>query len=182
MKMICDKCGEMVLVTEGEYIYYRNLLFFACNKCAKKINDETKCAMQVCSALDSKKKQAENIISNKNAFDKFIKDSEAVYKKLPETGSLRSDLPLFAALVKSYINGDYQEISYNKIITVISTLLYVISPLDIIPDIIPSIGFTDDAMAVSLCKKIMVDDLKKFEMFIKQTNIDMQTFIKTKTE
>ena len=85
-------------------------------------------------------------------------------------GNLLSDIPLLVSLVKSYVDGEYKDIPYNSIIAVIATLLYVISPIDIIPDFIPVVGFTDDAMAVAFCMKMIHDDLEKYKTWRDQRN------------
>ena len=66
--------------------------------------------------------------------------------------------------------GEYKEIPYNSIVAVVATLLYVVAPIDIIPDIIPIVGFTDDAMAVAFCMKMIHDDLEKYKTWRDQKN------------
>ena len=163
MGMICEKCGKEVSAAAGEFIYYDNKMIFACKTCADKLNDEIKCARKVCASVDGKKTQAEYVINNKDGFDKFLKNIEITLKKVPGAGNLLSDVPLLVSLVKSYINGEYKEIPYNTIVAVVATLLYVISPIDIIPDVIPVVGFADDAMAVAFCIKMIHDDLEKYK-------------------
>jgi len=52
-------------------------------------------------------------------------------------------------LVRSYISGEYREISTSTIVSGLAVLLYVLSPVDLIPDFIPVIGFLDDLSLVS---------------------------------
>lgn len=163
MDMICEKCGKAVRVTEGEYLYYQGIMMFACNACAKKLNDQMKRDQKICAAVDGKKTQAEFITNNRDAFDSFLANIETALKRIPAVGNLLSDIPLLISLVKSYVNGEYKEIPYNSIIAVIATLLYVISPIDIIPDVIPGVGFMDDAAAVAFCIKMIHEDLEKYK-------------------
>ena len=163
MNMICEECGKAVTAAEGEYVYYQNRLLFACKECAGRLNDEMKRERKVCAAVDGRKTQAEHITRNKEAFDKFLLNIETTLKKIPDVGTLRYDIPLLVSLVNSYVAGEFTEISYNAIVTVVATLLYVISPLDIIPDVIPGVGYTDDAMAVSFCIKMIQDALEKYK-------------------
>lgn len=143
---------------------------FACKSCAGKLNDEIKCARKVCAAVDEKKTQAEYIINNRNEYVKFLSDIEITLKKIPDDGNLISNISSLILLVKSYVTGDYGDIPNNAIVAVVATLLYVISPIDIISDIIPGVGFTDDAMAVSLCIKMIQDDLEKFKAWKDKKN------------
>lgn len=172
MSMTCEKCGKAISVAEGEYVFYQDRMMFACKPCAKKLDDEMKCARKVCAAVDGKKTQAEFVTRDKGAFDKFLVDIEATLKKVPGVGNLLSDVPLLVSLVKSYINGEYKEIPYNSIVAVIATLLYVISPIDIIPDVIPVVGFADDAMAVAFCIKMIHDDLEKYKAWRDHKNLN----------
>ena len=49
------------------------------------------------------------------------------------------------SMVKDYTTGSYSEnIPLKTILGAVFTLGYIISPIDLIPDVIPVIGFTDD--------------------------------------
>lgn len=52
-------------------------------------------------------------------------------------------------LVRAYTSGDYREISTSTIVSGLAVLLYVLSPIDLVPDFIPVIGFLDDLSLVS---------------------------------
>ncbi|HEX8330017.1 MAG TPA: YkvA family protein [Hymenobacter sp.] len=51
-------------------------------------------------------------------------------------------------LVRRYISGEYREISTSTIVSGLAVLLYVVSPIDIVPDFIPVVGFLDDLSLV----------------------------------
>ena len=44
----------------------------------------------------------------------------------------------------------------------IAALLYVLSPIDLIPDFIPVVGYVDDALVVAVCIKLVQADLDKY--------------------
>ncbi len=46
---------------------------------------------------------------------------------------------------------------------IVAALLYVLSPVDLIPDAIPIIGMVDDALVVAACLKLVKQDLADFE-------------------
>jgi uncharacterized membrane protein YkvA (DUF1232 family) len=52
-------------------------------------------------------------------------------------------------MVRSYINGDYREIQPSTVVSGFAVLLYVLSPIDLVPDFIPVLGFLDDLSLVS---------------------------------
>jgi len=167
MKMTCEKCGESISSPDGKYLYYQGGMVFACKACAEQLKDEIKCARKVCAAVDAKKAHAVFIADNQDELDRFLRRLERTMKRIPDEGSLRSDVRLLAALAKSYVAGDYKEISYNKIVGAVATLLYVNSPMDIIPDALPGVGFSDDEVAVKLCMKMLHDDLEHYNTWHK---------------
>ena len=56
------------------------------------------------------------------------------------------DLLLLMSLVKDYYQGNYRNIPYRTISAAVIGLLYVLNPIDLIPDFIPFIGHIDDAL------------------------------------
>ena len=52
-------------------------------------------------------------------------------------------------LVRAYVSGEYRDISTSTVISGLAVLLYVLSPIDLIPDFIPVIGFLDDLSLIS---------------------------------
>lgn len=77
------------------------------------------------------------------------------------------EIKLLIEMVKSYANGSYKELPLTTIIAVVLTLVYVFSPIDIIPDFIPGVGLTDDAGMVALCLAAIAADLEKFKEWLK---------------
>ncbi|MCR5402848.1 MAG: DUF1232 domain-containing protein [Butyrivibrio sp.] len=67
------------------------------------------------------------------------------------------------ALVDSYVKKEYRSIPLGTIISIVAALIYVLSPIDLIPDFIPVIGYLDDAAVVLLVLGLGVDkDLDKY--------------------
>jgi len=109
---------------------------------------------------------------NKGAKKVTEEDFQEVVDKADEIGEkfgigplkrFYDDFLLLISLVKDYWSGDYREIPYWSIAAVVFTLLYVLSPIDLIPDIIPIVGLMDDAAVVALCLKMIENDLKAYE-------------------
>ena len=73
------------------------------------------------------------------------------------------DLLLLMSLVKDYYQGNYRNIPYKTISAAVVGLLYVINPIDLIPDFLPFIGQIDDALVLKFCLKLMEKDLRKYK-------------------
>jgi uncharacterized membrane protein YkvA (DUF1232 family) len=65
-------------------------------------------------------------------------------------------------MFQAYFNGSYRRIPFKTILWSFVTLLYVISPLDFIPDIIPVLGWLDDITMIGLLMKSFKRDLEVF--------------------
>ncbi|MCD4777300.1 MAG: DUF1232 domain-containing protein [Candidatus Aegiribacteria sp.] len=96
---------------------------------------------------------------------KVVKKAEEIEGKFRTKGPLKrfiDDVKLMISLVKDYANGNYRSIPYWTIAAVVAALIYVINPVDLIPDFIPVIGFVDDAAVVSVCLLLVEQDLVKY--------------------
>lgn len=52
-------------------------------------------------------------------------------------------------LVRNYVSGNYRQIETSTIVSALGVLLYTLSPVDIVPDFIPVVGFLDDLALLS---------------------------------
>ena len=67
-------------------------------------------------------------------------------------------------LVESYIKREYTDIPLTSIISILAALIYVVSPIDLIPDFIPVAGYLDDVAVVTLVLSLGVGhDLEKYK-------------------
>lgn len=104
-------------------------------------------------------------ITNRDV-EKVIERADDIKKKFSTAGPLRrfvKHAQLLLALVKDYWTGVYREIPYWAIAAIVFALLYVLSPVDLIPDPIPLIGLIDDAAVVSICLLLIEQELAQYE-------------------
>lgn len=100
----------------------------------------------------------------------IIDEEEKLKEKLKDSSHLErftTDILLFISLVKDYSQGNYRDIPYKTISAGIVGLLYVLNPIDIIPDFIPVIGYIDDALVLAFCLKLVEKDLHKYQAWKK---------------
>jgi len=69
---------------------------------------------------------------------------------------------LLASMVGDYFSGDYKELPWPSIAAIAAAIVYVVSPIDLIPDVIVPIGWTDDMVVVALVFEALGVDLAKY--------------------
>ncbi|UKT64143.1 YkvA family protein [Pedobacter mucosus] len=104
------------------------------------------------------------ILKDKDKANKTIKNAlgKAVTNKDNLEG-IWSKMVLLFAVAKDYINGDYVEIPKRSIIAIFGGLVYFLSPIDVIPDFVPVLGFVDDIFVLNLVYRQVVKDLDKYK-------------------
>jgi uncharacterized membrane protein YkvA (DUF1232 family) len=76
---------------------------------------------------------------------------------------LIGDFRLLYALIKDYWKGEYRDVSLWSILVFFLGIIYVLSPVDIVPDFIPIIGQIDDVLILLLCIHFLERDLHKYK-------------------
>ena len=76
---------------------------------------------------------------------------------------LWEDIRLMVQLVTDYFNGDYQDVEWRNIAAIAGAIIYFVSPIDVIPDFIPEVGFLDDALVIKLALEFADEDLSKYK-------------------
>lgn len=72
-------------------------------------------------------------------------------------------------LVRAYATGEYRAIENKTIISGLAVLLYVLSPIDLVPDFIPVVGFLDDLSLVSWFLSKFQVEITRFREWERQT-------------
>jgi len=73
--------------------------------------------------------------------------------------------PYFQAmlrLIRDYADGAYRDVPESTLVVIVAAIVYVVSPLDVIPDALPAIGYLDDATVVALAVRRSRDALDDF--------------------
>lgn len=108
--------------------------------------------------------QAEKV-SNKD-LEKVLAKEEKIENKFRNNESMSGYLAKAKSmfgLIRDYWNGNYRRVPWKTIAAVAGALLYVLMPLDLIPDFIPVAGFLDDAGVIAACLALVSDDLVEYE-------------------
>lgn len=119
------------------------------------------------------KNKAQNILKDNDELEKLILSAEEKLKTVPTVGEGLSYIPLFLDMLRSYATGEYKEIPTGTLIAICAMLLYYISPIDLIPDIIPILGLADDAGIIIAGLTLIKSDLDIYKNWRKNKPIDV---------
>ncbi|ALJ00832.1 YkvA family protein [Rufibacter tibetensis] len=94
------------------------------------------------------------------------------YEKLKDANSnesgfdqLKDIMYRLIRLVKAYYNGTYREVNTKSMLLGVAVLLYIVTPLDLVPDFIPIIGFADDISLMAWFISAFQEELQKFQVW-----------------
>ncbi|AGA68169.1 hypothetical protein Desdi_0640 [Desulfitobacterium dichloroeliminans LMG P-21439] len=76
------------------------------------------------------------------------------------------DILLLIQIVKAYITKEYRDIPTGSIIAIFAALIYFLSPIDILFDYIPGVGYVDDMFVLGLVLKQVDSDLQNFRNWL----------------
>ena len=85
-----------------------------------------------------------------------------LFKRVKVLAKYCNDLCEIFELLRDRVAGAYKETPWKTIAALTGALIYVLSPIDLILDFIPFIGFLDDAVVIGLAIKLAQPDLEKY--------------------
>lgn len=124
----------------------------------KKITDE-----MIVKQINKNSDEAKRLLDDQDKMERFLERIEQKLKKIPAVGDKLSNVPILISLVKSYVRKEYQEVPLGSIIAIVGGLIYFLSPIDLIPDHIPGIGYLDDATVIVFLLKMVGDDVEEYK-------------------
>ena len=98
-------------------------------------------------------------------FERVIEKTQEVedkVKRIPGLHKLWTDIVLCLELVGDYRSGEYRHIAHWAIVAVVLGLLYLINPVELIPDVIPVVGYLDDVAVMVLILKLVRAELEEY--------------------
>jgi uncharacterized membrane protein YkvA (DUF1232 family) len=124
------------------------------------------------SALARDQRNAEQLFGRTRETSLLLAD--AVRKSERNRRKLRGvwrDLSALLRLLRAWKNKTYTGLPRKTIVAALAALIYFVNPMDLMPDVIPLIGFIDDAAVLGLVMAAIRDDLERFQEW--EGTIDM---------
>jgi uncharacterized membrane protein YkvA (DUF1232 family) len=85
--------------------------------------------------------------------------------------SITSKVMVLGKLLKFYATGEYRAIDLKNVVIIITAFVYFLSPLDLVPDFIPMLGFADDIALMTFVFNSVSEEIEKFETWLLNRDI-----------
>ncbi len=107
-------------------------------------------------------RKASRIARNTTGLWDLLKEVSAKAGNLKDIAFV-SNVQTLSRMVRAYIRGEYKVIPWSVLVKIIAALVYFVSPLDFIPDLLPILGFSDDIAVVLWVISSCTTEIKRFQ-------------------
>ena len=109
--------------------------------------------------------EMEKPVSEEQVDDLISKEDriKALFKKL---GSRVEDVKLLWNMLLDYKNGKYKELPWKLVAAIVFFFVYLLNPFDLIPDVFPILGFTDDLGVLGLVLAAFTSDIDAYKRWL----------------
>ncbi|MBQ9519068.1 MAG: DUF1232 domain-containing protein [Firmicutes bacterium] len=115
--------------------------------------------------LEKRAKKALRLVSDNKRAAAAVKKIINKAKKIKGMRRYAYNIESMCYLVRDYANCKYTEISNKKVVMMASAMLYILTPIDLIPDIIPVIGRLDDIAVIAYVLQSLRVELVKYNVW-----------------
>lgn len=125
-------------------------------------------------ALKKEFNKSEGLLNNRDELETLLQRVEEKLSLIPTIGKKLAIIPTLISLIRNYVKGEYTDIPVGSIISIISALIYFLSPIDFVPDFIPGAGLLDDTVVLMTCLKMVESDVHEYRQWRKRLNKDIK--------
>lgn len=116
--------------------------------------------------FNSYKNRAEDLLDDVEVTEQTVDEAEAKAKNSKEAfKDIWEQLQLMFSIIKDYAAGRYKKIPKKSIISILGGLIYLLTPIDVIPDFIPIAGYVDDLFVLKLVYETIKKDLEQYKIW-----------------
>lgn len=107
---------------------------------------------------------ANAIYTDKDRLKKLLIAAKKKAEGNKQLSELWQDLKLLLELIKDWMKGEYKELAKSTVLLIIGSLIYLVSPIDLIPDFLIG-GFIDDIAVLGYVIKKISDELNAYKIW-----------------
>lgn len=84
---------------------------------------------------------------------------------LGKVGKIVDELKSLIRLIRAYASGEYREVRVDHLILIIAGIVYFVSPMDLLPDVLGPLGFGDDGIVLAYVLRVVAEELEAFRLW-----------------
>lgn len=105
---------------------------------------------------------SEKILKDSSRLNKLYKLALKKFDKLDLSEFTLKNLKTMISMAQDFINGNYRAYNRKNIILIMSGLLYLVNPFDLVPDFLIGIGFLDDIYVMKFIIKKITKEIDRY--------------------
>ena len=106
--------------------------------------------------------KANTIYNDNDKLKRLLISVREIVMENKQLSEIFDDIKTMANLLKDWLKGDYHELPKSSAIMIIVAFLYLINPLDLIPDFL-FMGFIDDIAVIGFVYKKLTDEIERYK-------------------
>jgi uncharacterized membrane protein YkvA (DUF1232 family) len=106
-------------------------------------------------------RKAKEYYNNPERLKELLRSANLIIRDNEQLSDIIDDIGKLISLVRDYGKKEYTMVSKGTIVTVIAGLIYLVNPVDIIPDFLPG-GFIDDAAVIGYILSRLKGEIEKY--------------------
>ena len=155
----------MRLATPGPRAYDRLVTARTCPACGAPAGTNAAClSCRDMAARDlaagARDVTPERVARRAEAANRFLERPPWYARAAP--GGLFVKLRLLWMVLRDYANGTYRKVPWKALAALAAAVAYVVSPIDLVPDFLVPIGFTDDLLALAVTWGLVKRELREY--------------------
>ena len=129
---------------------------------SKDIDEDERLRASAESIYDRKYAEAELIVDNADQVESILASAKNWVRRFTRKLTPYESLTTIIRMLKLTMTGEYQGVDKKTLACIIAAIVYCVSPVDAIPDVIPGIGLMDDFFVLSTTMRQIAKELKNF--------------------
>jgi uncharacterized membrane protein YkvA (DUF1232 family) len=114
---------------------------------------------------DGARRRAERLASDPEETERLLERAASKAERVKNVERVRgfwSDLTALFRLVRARIRGEYTELPWRAMTSALAAIIYFFSPIDVVPDFIPFLGYVYDAAVLAFVLRMIAGDIARF--------------------
>jgi uncharacterized membrane protein YkvA (DUF1232 family) len=102
---------------------------------------------------------------NASDLDEALSNEGKITEKSKRWEKYKDQIKLLFEMLRDYKKGNYKNTPWRSVAGITFALLYILNPLDLVPDVIPFIGVLDDLSVFTVTLNLIGKDFDNYKLW-----------------